>query len=68
MQFILTTRAEFTHAANRRNPLDTTPVIDLPPVVHVITNGNDGACAFATSNALCCLSRRYTKSRSLIMN
>jgi hypothetical protein len=68
MQFILTIRTELTSAANRRNPLDTSTVTDLPPAAHVIANGNDDACAFVTGNALCCLSHQYTKSCPLIMN
>ena len=68
MQFILTIRVELTHGATRRNPLDTSPVTDLLPLVHVITNGNDDACASVTSNTICDLSHRYFKSYPLIMN
>lgn len=52
MQLIRPIRAELAQATDARNPLDARTITHLPPVVHGISDGNDGASTFMPSYAL----------------
>ena len=52
MQLIHPIRAELAQAADARNPLDARTIAHLPPVVHGVSDGNDGASTLVPGYAL----------------
>jgi hypothetical protein len=67
MQLIRPIRAELAQATDACNPLDACAITHLPPVMHGISDGNDGASTLMPGYTLGCLLHGQAKTGPFVV-